>query len=425
MKIVKLTAENIKRLTAVEIQPGGHVVKISGKNGAGKSSVLDAMMYALAGGKHLPDKPVRAGQEKASVTLDLGDLIVTRRFTAAGGSSLYVETKEGARFPSPQAILDTLVGRLSFDPLAFTRLDDAKKVEALRELTGLDFSDIEKRRADLYAERTVVNRNTASLKARLECCPPFLDGELIDTAALDAEILAANTAAAEYRNLTQMLENEESALLRMDQDITDTTRRLIELQTRLEGLQTQREEMMQRRFGISLKIEEIKKSRDGKLTREALETERQQAVNHNRIIEDGRVTQSIRESWEAALAESHRLSEAINALDAEKELRVSQAAMPLPGLSFGDGIVTYNGLPLSQASQAEQIRVSVAIAMALNPKLRVIRITDGSLLDSESMRILDDLAREKDYQVWMEVVDESGKVGVVIDDGHVAAVNAA
>ena len=47
MKIVKLTAENFKRLEAVEITPDGNTVLISGRNGQGKSSVLDSILAAL------------------------------------------------------------------------------------------------------------------------------------------------------------------------------------------------------------------------------------------------------------------------------------------------------------------------------------------------------------------------------------------
>jgi hypothetical protein len=92
--------------------------------------------------------------------------------------------------------------------------------------------------------------------------------------------------------------------------------------------------------------------------------------------------------------------------------------MPVDGLSFGTDEVLYNGLPLAQASSAEQLRVSVAIAMAANPKLRVLRIKDGSLLDEYSLQTLADTAEMNDFQIWIERVDTSGSVGVVMEDGN-------
>ena len=88
MKIVRLEAENVKRLVAVEIAPDGSLVVIGGKNGAGKSSTLDSIAMALGGKDLVPEKPLRDGAEKGHVEVDLGDLIVRRTFTAAGGGSL-------------------------------------------------------------------------------------------------------------------------------------------------------------------------------------------------------------------------------------------------------------------------------------------------------------------------------------------------
>ena len=80
MKIIRLTAENVKRLRAVEITPDGTLQVVTGRNAQGKSSVLDAIWLALGGGTAARDtpRPVRDGEERASVTLDLGDLTVTR-----------------------------------------------------------------------------------------------------------------------------------------------------------------------------------------------------------------------------------------------------------------------------------------------------------------------------------------------------------
>ncbi len=125
-------------------------------------------------------------------------------------------------------------------------------------------------------------------------------------------------------------------------------------------------------------------------------------------------------------AEARALEERATALTAAMEERsarkteaVANAPMPVPGLSFGDGEVLFDGLPLDQASQAEKIRVSVAIAMAANPKLRVLCIRDGSLLDRESLRLLSEMIESQDYQCWLEVTDDEGKTGVVIEDGAI------
>jgi ABC-type histidine transport system ATPase subunit len=109
----------------------------------------------------------------------------------------------------------------------------------------------------------------------------------------------------------------------------------------------------------------------------------------------------------------------MEALQNKKTDALTEATFPVDGLGFDENGVTFDGKPFTQASGAEQLRVSLAMAMALNPQLKVIHIKNGSLLDSENMQIIEDMAKDKDYQVWIEVVDESGKVGIYIEDGEV------
>ena len=116
---------------------------------------------------------------------------------------------------------------------------------------------------------------------------------------------------------------------------------------------------------------------------------------------------------------SENWTKTIEGLDSQRDAAIAAASFPVPGLSFNETGVLYNGLPFSQCSSAEKLRVSVAIAIATSPKLRVIRITDGSLIDSKNMAIIEEMARSNDYQIWIERVDESGKVGVFIEDGEV------
>jgi hypothetical protein len=97
--------------------------------------------------------------------------------------------------------------------------------------------------------------------------------------------------------------------------------------------------------------------------------------------------------------------------------------MPIDGLAIKEDGVTFNGIPFEQLSSSEQLKVSLAIAMANNPALKVIRILDGSLLDADNMAIIEQMADKEDYQVWIEVVDSSGKVGFYIEEGEVKASN--
>jgi hypothetical protein len=97
--------------------------------------------------------------------------------------------------------------------------------------------------------------------------------------------------------------------------------------------------------------------------------------------------------------------------------------MPIEGLGVDgddDGLhVTYQGVPFVQISTAEQLRVSTAIAMAGNPELRILRISDGALLDDNSMAILRDMATEHDFQLFVELVRPNEATGIILEDGRI------
>ena len=143
MKIVSLQAQNILRLKAIHIQADGKNVTLEGVNGSGKTSVLRCIEMGLGGKTLMAEKPIHDGETEGKIVLDLGDFVVTRTFGEGGKTSLVVSSKEGAKYPSPQAILDGLIGKLTFDPLEFSRMEPAKQNQTLKDLVGLDFSQIE------------------------------------------------------------------------------------------------------------------------------------------------------------------------------------------------------------------------------------------------------------------------------------------
>jgi recombinational DNA repair ATPase RecF len=171
VKITQLTAENFKRLKAVEIAvEGKNIVILSGRNAQGKSSVLDAIWAALAGRDGVKEvkRPIRDGEKRAHVEITLDDIVVTRKWSAAG-STLEVKSAAGAKFPSPQKMLDDLIGKLSFDPLAFAQSDPKAQLATLIDLAELDFDpdENERLRKESYNRRTEVNRDVKRLQAQL------------------------------------------------------------------------------------------------------------------------------------------------------------------------------------------------------------------------------------------------------------------
>lgn len=422
MKIVSLVAENIKKLKAVEITPSDAVVAIAGKNGAGKTSVLDSIWWALSGTTHIQAQPIRKGQTKARIKLNLGELIVERKFTASG-STLSVENAEGARFPSPQKMLDALIGALSFDPLAFARMNPKEQFEELRRISQveIDLDAIDRLNASDYAKRTELNRDAKTRQAQADgiLVSDNIPAEPIDEREMLDAIQKAGEHNLEIERLNTINVQVMSEATSFDLSEARQTERARQLREDAESCLRLAEEARVLAVAARKKVKEVPAPIDVTEIRATLDAAR---ITNGEIEKLVRKTSLLKEV-DTITMQALKLTQSMEARNMDKCAALAAANMPVDGLGLGEGCVTYKGVPLDQSSSAEQLRVSLSIAMAANPKLRVIRITDGSLLDDDSMAAIAEAAKKQDYQVWIERVDSSGKVGIVIDDGAVVAVD--
>lgn len=427
MKIICLQAENVKRLSAVEIRPDGNLVVISGKNGAGKTSVLDAIFWALAGRSHVQKMPIRKGAGSARIKLDLGEIKVQRTFTRSvkddkTTTSLVVETVEGARFPSPQAMLDGLLGELSFDPLAFSRAPAKEQVDMLRALVpGFDFDALDEANALDYEDRTNVNREAKTLGPDADNKPKNVpeDREPADEAAFVDELEAAGKVAAD---IERRKGNRELALEQIEslgQTADGYRSEAEELQRLALDKVAEAEHFDGQAAEIKTKLEAADPLPEPPDTSEIRERLRA-AQQHNGALRVVRHWEKVCGDRDRLLARAEELTVAIDQRNNDKAKAIADAKLPVEGMAFGAGDVTIGGIPFEQASDAEQLRASCAIAAALNPKLRLVRIRDGSLLDEDGLALLGKFADDNDMQVWVERVDSTGKVGFVIENGHIA-----
>ena len=427
MRIIRLRAENIKKLVAIEITPTGNLIRITGKNASGKSSCLDAIFWALGGMNGIQAQPIRKGQTRAKVEIDLGEMIVKRSFSEGGTTSLTIENKDGLRFKSPQTLLDGLLGKLSFDPLAFMNLEPRKQFETLRQLTGVDFSKLDALRQRIYDERSATNRDVKRLEVQIEGMnvPADSPKEEVSGAEIVAKIEEANKVRDNQTALETGIQQLENSTRLSEKEMQDIQGIIRDFEEKIKEL---RKEYKVKQDFLSETADKIEATEEKAKAIQVpdisgLQADLAEVESKNKDARAYQAREKARGELQQFKDVAKNLTDKIQAVDDEKEAQISTAKFPLDGLSFGDGAVTYNDLPMDQASHAEQLKVSMAMAMSLNPKLKVIRITDGSLLDSSSMKIVEDMAKDQDYQVWIEQMDESGKVGIVISEGEVVAVN--
>lgn len=414
MRVVKLIAENYKRLSAVEItpDPDAATVTIAGRNAQGKSSVIDAIWAALSGTAAAKGtsttRPIRDGEDKARVTVDLGDIVVTRTW-AGEKTSLKVESKDGARYGSPQKMLDELIGRLSFDPLAFASLSPKAQQAELLQLVELPFdpADLAARRASAFEDRTDLGRTVKQLQGQLDgylAFPVDVPDEEVSVSALINELREAEQIHGVVKSARSAVDRSTERVAAAEHELAEAQQRLAQAQQGLANQQEHLDELPTDLPDLAAINEKINGA-------ESVNAQVRQKQERDRVAEQLAATK----------AEHDALTVKISEIDGLKSAGLAAAEFPIPGLGFDDDGVTYGGVPFAQASAAERLRVSVAMAMALNPKVRVIRITDGSLLDSENLASIEEMAADGGFQVWIERVDESGTVGVVIEDGSVKA----
>lgn len=427
MKIVRFEAENIKRISAVSITPTGEVVEITGRNGQGKTSVLDSIWWALAGTGNVQVRPIRDGQEQARIFLDLGEIKVTRTFKASEKdpkgytTTLTVENAEGVRASSPQAMLDSLMGSLSFDPLAFTKMKPKDQFDTLKQFVpGVDFDDIDRRNKSDFDKRTDINRQEKSIRAQVEGIrvPADVPAEAVDEAVLIAALDDAGRTNAEIEARRGRRQHAETEIERARAAAATCRSNAESLRKQAEGEDQKADEHEAAANALEQKIAEAP-ALPAQVDTTAIREKLARAGEINRAVEAKKRRDTLTAEADALKAESSALTKAIEDRNAAKAKAVADAEMPVDGLGFGDDIVTFNGVPFEQASDAEQLRASILIAAAMNPQVRVIRVRDGSLLDEDSFRELTAMAEAEGCQVWLETV-QSGRPGaVVIEDGAV------
>jgi len=446
LKIIRLVAENVKKLRAIQITPEGHIVQISGPNAAGKTSVLDSIWYALGGGNSLPEEPIRKGAARGEIHLDLGEMIVTRTFTHKG-SYLKLVNKDGLEWKSPQKVLDKLIGKLSFDPLAFTRLDETKQREKLLSIITIPLSyerlhqlsgiSVSADTADpinamntvyktIFDERSERNRNIKRLEsaiATLEIPKGMEDLQPVSAVEILAErqkLVDENAKNAEIRKAFAEQEENVRALQEQKGDLEAQKQELLRRLTEIEASMAATDDLIS---AANDQLLEAANSVSNLQERDLTEIDARIA----KLDESNRIANEVTKKRDLEIELNQENTQAIDcthkleAVLRYKSELMEQTNFPVKGLDFRAGKIVYNGVPLSQASAAEKLRVGMGIAMALNPKLRVIRIEDGSLLDRQSWIVIEEMAREGDYQVWIETVADEPGQGIYIYDGQIGA----
>ena len=194
---------------------------------------------------------------------------------------------------------------------------------------------------------------------------------------------------------------------------TDLIRKIEELQSKLASTRSELGKLQHHRDILDGEIQSLAEQDEQEIL-----DQMENAQETNRKIQEAKARFKAYEEKGMLETKVTALTQEIQAIDEAKAQALQDASFPVPGLSFDENSVLLNGIHFSQASQAEQLQVSVAMGFAMNPELKVLLVRDGSLLDDNSLQHLAEMAAEQDGQVWLERVGEGDGCAVVIEDGR-------
>jgi hypothetical protein len=410
MKITGLSLSQFMRVEAVDMSfaPSG-VVTIGGENGSGKTSVETFLEVCFGGKDRCPPLPVKVGKKKAlgKLTLDDEGHCVTIEVEIKPDRSVKVTVRQdgGPPFDGPATMLKALVSRFTFNPFSLMRLTGQEQRRVMLDCLGVTFDDLESQAEKIKEERKIVGRDRNGRERQIESMPEYagMPAKEVSTVALAGELsklndlhLANDQKRAQAKRLAEGVKSRQEQLAESDVEVA-------RCEQMLKAAQEKRD-----RVADFL----VKESKSAEVAVAAaavlidpdpqpIKAKMASADDTNKKVRANAARAALVAQFQADHDKYKELGEKLDGIEQAKQDRLNAAKCPVKGLEFRDDGVWYNGLPLSQDMESDQMIRSVQLAAALNPKLRTILIDNGERMLPAKLAELDQWAEANDYQVLM------------------------
>lgn len=416
VKINKLEIENVKRVKAVKIEPNASGLTIvGGNNNQGKTSVIDAIAWALGGNKYKPSQAHREGSvtpPHLHIVMNNG-LIVERK---GKNSDLKVIDPNGEK--AGQNLLNSFVEELAIDLPKFMDSSNKEKANILLQIIGVgdQLYELERKEQEVYNKRHAIGQ-IADQKKKFAAEQPYFPEapkELISVSDLvtkQQEILARNGENQQKRNQVNQISFQ---LEQSKSNIQAINLRIEELQAQL-----QKEQIEFNRLAEDLTI--------AQKTAENLQDESTQELQQN-IAEVDEINRRVRANLDKDKAEEDAndyknqydvLTNDINSIRKEKVSLLTNAQLPLQGLSVADGELTYNGQKWDNMSGSDQLKVSTAIVRKLKPDCGFILLDKLEQMDMVTLNEFGQWLEQEGLQAIATRVSTGEECEIIIEDGYV------
>lgn len=423
-KITKLELENVKRVRAVEITPAQTgLTTIGGKNCQGKTSILDAITYALGGEKYRPSNLQREGSSaEANIRLTMSNGLIVER--SGKNAALKVIDPSGAR--AGQRLLDSFVEELALNLPKFMAMKNDEKARVLLSILGIEdqLKAIDAEEKSAYDERTMQGRIADQKEKYAAEMPEWHDvpEEPMTPAALVAEsqqIMARNAARANARaNISQLAKQEMAA--REKAKAKDA--RIAEIKAMLEQAEKEYSDALTAAKTIH---DEIEKARiipiDADESTAEIERKLAELEEINGKVRANSDKQKAIDDAENARQKYIVLTATVEEVRAKRRKLLESVKLPLPGLGVENGELVYNGQKWDCMSGMEQVKVAAAIIRQRKPECGFILLDKLEAFDLEQLSALSEWLKSENLQAIATRVSTGDECSIIIEDGLVAA----
>lgn len=415
VKITNLELENVKRVRAVQMKPTANgLTVIGGKNEQGKSSVLDAISWALGGDRYRPSEAKNNESVlPPSLKVELSNGIIVER--KGKNSSLTVTDPTGKK--AGQTLLNSFIEELALNLPKFMEMSNQDKARTLLQVIGMEeeIFVLEEKEQRLYEDRLLKGREKDQKQKYADELPSYPDApkEKVSVSELikkQQEILAKNGENQRKRNQLEQLEMKRNRAF--DE--------LANFEDEIERIKKLHEQKKKEIDEINKDLETAKKSAEDLEDESTAEIE--ESISNIEMINKKVQTNFEKETAQEQaleLLEGYRgLTEQIENTRKEKLDLLAGADLPLEGLSVADSELTYKGQKWDNMSGSEQLKVSTAIVRALNPDCGFVLMDKLEQMDEDTMKEFGEWLEQEELQVIAtRVTTREDECQLIIEDG--------
>ena len=408
MKINKLEIENVKRVKAVKVEftPNGLTV-IGGNNNQGKTSILDAIAWALGGNKYKPSQAQRQGSvtpPHLHVVMNNG-LIVER---SGKNSTLKVIDPNGKK--GGQQLLNDFVEELAINLPKFMESTSKEKANTLLQIIGVGpkLQELEMKEGELYNERRTIGQIADQKKkfAEEQTYYPDAPHELVPVNELikqQQDILARNGENQRKRDNLKSLKEQH----------TFQARKVSQLMEELEKEQAKLAELTEDVNVAKKSVLELKDESTEELERNLAEID-----ELNRKVRANLDKDKAEEDANQYKDKYQELTRDIEAVRKEKSDLLNSADLPLPELSVDNGELIYKGQKWDNMSGSDQLKVSTAIVRKLKPNCGFILLDKLEQMDMQTLEEFNHWLEQEQLQGIATRVSTGDECSIIIEDGY-------